>query len=370
MKKRIRVAFAVNDFLVGGVQRLYLDLFETLSPQEFEIHLVTLMRFPEKRELYESIPRHVIVHQLDFKRFRDLRAWWQCVRELSRMRPDVVVSSLFFSNTVLRVLQPFLRYRVIAIEQNTYIAKTRLQIMLDRLLAHLTYRIVAVSATVLAFTQAQESIPAEKFILIRNGIDLSRTRESASTADPEGLRREVGLFASDRVVLNVARLTEQKNQRALIEAFAVFGKEHPEYKLVIVGEGTLKLSFERLIEQHNARRFIILTGVREDIASFYALADFLVSTSFIEGMSIAQMEALANGVPLLATRTAGTDEMIEEGVNGYFISAPDAVSIQNGLEKMANADRGAMRTAARISAKQFDMHETARAYAALIRESL
>ena len=367
---RIPIVFIVNDFLFGGAQRLYLNLFDTFDRSEFDVHLVTLLEFPGKRYLYAEVPEHVSVHRFCFGSFKDIRKWWALARTLRRLHPQVVVSSLFFSNTVVRMLQPFFGYRVIAIEHNTYIAKTRAQILVDRVLSHCTYAIVAVSQTVLSFTTKQESIPEKKFRLIRNGVNLSKIENQLRTVDTIALRHQLKLAESDKVVLNVGRLTEQKNQGTLIEAFVTFSRSHPEYKLFILGEGKLKGEYERLTTKLHAENSVRLLGVKDDIISFYALADFLVSASYIEGLSMTQAEALAAGLPLLSTKTAGADEMIDEGKNGYFIKQPTADSICAGLEMMAVADLARMCTFARASAARYDIQETARRYVQLIRECL
>lgn len=364
MSDRIPVVFAVNDFLIGGVQRLYLDLFETLDRNTLELHLLTLMQFPDRKELYDAVPPHVSVHRLAFGSFRDVVSWWKLVKELKRIRPRIVVSSLFFTNTVLRVLKPFFGYRIVAMEHNTYVDKTGLQIFTDRVLAHVSEKIVAVSESVRKFTISQEGIAPEKFVVIRNGINIERIQKAARATDRVALRRGLGVLEEDTLVINVARLTKQKNQSALIEAFAA---SRPGYKLIILGEGALKGTYEAKIQELGAGKYIRLLGAKEDVVPFYAASDFFVSPSLIEGFGIAHAEALAAGLPVLTTKTAGPDEMIREGENGFFIESTTPEAILEGMEKMASADIAAMHAGAQRSVEAYSIARTAAAFEDLFR---
>jgi len=360
-----KVVFAINDFTYGGAQRLYIDLFEALGPQEFEIHLISLMDFPDKQDLFKEVPAHVQVHRFHFKNVKDLGEWLRLIKELRKINPAVAVTSLFFTNTVLRVLKPLIGYRVIAIEHNTYEKKTRFHIFIDRLLSHLTQTIVAVSETVRTFTSKQEKIPLEKFCVIHNGVDIERIEHILRQVDVSTLRRELGLSKDDKIIINVGRLTRQKNQGALIEAFAEFSQKYPQYKLLILGEGKLMDEYVSLIHELRVEKTIRLLGVRKDVIACCMLADFFVSASHIEGLSVAQIEALVCSLPILTTKTSGADEMIREGENGYFMEATTG-DIYAGLERMVNADLDHMRIQARETAKRYDIKKTAHAYADLM----
>ena len=364
--KKIKVAFCINDFLVGGAQRLHLGVFAGLDPSRYDMHLITLFKFPNKDDFYAEIPSHIKVHRLSFTGFKDLPSWLALHRLLRSMRPDVVIASLFFANTACRVLKPFLGYAVVATENNTYVDKTRAAIILDRVLSHITFKIIAVSETVRTFTAEQEQIPLEKFMVIRSGIGVQSSLRKAEGINRDATRLALGFGPGARVVVNAARLTRQKNQGALIQAFAAFSVAHPEYKLIIMGEGTKYGEYAKLIRELQAEDRIQLLGNIMDVGRYYAASDFFVSPSHIEGFGIAHVEALAFGLPVLTTKTAGPDEMIREGENGLFISDPSPDSIRVGLEKMASLDLVSMSEACRATADHYDIRHTVALYEKLI----
>lgn len=364
--KKIKVVFCINDFLVGGAQRLHLGLFAGLNPSRYDMHLVTLFAFPNKDDFYAEVPPFIMVHRLSFKGFKDLRSWRALYRLFRSMRPDVVIASLFFANTACRVLQPFLGYAVVATENNTYVDKTLGAIVIDWLLSLITFKIIAVSETVRAFTAEQEKIPLEKFMVIRSGVNIQELLHKAEGIDRDATRRALGFGPETRVVINAARLTRQKNQGALIHAFADFSAAHPEYKLIIMGEGTKYAEYAKLIHELQAEDRIRLLGNIMAVARYYAISEFFVSPSHIEGFGIAHVEALTFGLPVLTTKTAGPDEMIKEGENGVFISDPSPESIRAGLERMMSLNLASMREACRATADRYDIRHTVALYEELL----
>ena len=246
---------------------------------------------------------------------------------------------------------------------------TRSTIFVDRLLAHLTYRIIAVSETVRAFTARQEKIPLRKFMVVRSGIDVEKVIKAADAVNREAVRRSLGLTANDRVAINVARLTKQKNQGALIEAFAEFSASRSNEKLLILGEGSMYEAYAKVISERKAGDRIKLLGNVMDVTSHYVVSDYFVSPSHIEGFGIAHVEAFAAGIPVLTTKTAGPDEMIEEGKNGLFIVDASPAAIREGLEKMSLLDLTSMREACRKTADRYDIRHTVALYEKLITQS-
>ena len=369
--KRIRIVFGVNDFLVGGMQRQFAEQLKFYDRTKFDIHLITLFHFPGKPTLYDALPPDLPVHRLRFRGFIDLESWLQLYRLLRDLKPDIVVSSLFFGNTVFRVLKPLVGYVSIAREHNTYVDKPLFQRLVDRMLSRVSYVIVAVSNTVAEFTSLQEGISRERFFVIHNGIDVQEMRDRLQRLPPRSaLCREFDLRSEDRVFVNVARLTAQKNHRLLIDGFALFHAAHPGYKLAIVGDGSLRAKLEAHASDAGVARAVIFFGHRDDVWKFYKLAEAFVSASDIEGFSNAYLEALAAGVPLIATRTAGTDEILEDGVNGFSIGRASPEGVAEALNAFDAAAAERLRAGAVGSAERFDIRTTVGAYAALFERSI
>lgn len=363
--KKLRIVFGINDFGVGGAERMTARLIGKLDPERFECVLITLLPNPAQNALHE-LPASVTVHSFSFTGLFDIRSWRALSRTLRELRPNIVVSSLFFANTIFRTLRPLLGYVSISREHNTYINKPYRQQLIDRLLAPQSHTIVGVSKTVADFTAHQEHISRARFTVIHNGIDMQASaRALAALPSREAVREELGFGESDKILLTVARLTSQKNHELLLKGFARFREAHPEYVLAIVGEGDERSALEAQAASLGLSEVVRFFGHQQNPWKFYALADFFVSASVIEGMSNAYLEALAAGVPLVATLTAGTDELLKEGENGFAIHSSTPEAVAEALTRAAAADRQALSKQAKETAEEFSLERTVRAYEAL-----
>jgi glycosyltransferase involved in cell wall biosynthesis len=366
---KIKVAVITDNFVVGGAEKQLTELLLLFNRNKFDLSLITLSQFEDREVLYDQLPKWLQVYKLNFHGFKDISSWVALYKTLKAIGPDVVLSNLFFSNTVVRTLKPLLGYKVIVVEHNTYIDKTRKRIFTDKLLSYFSHKIVAVSRTVADFTAKQEHIPRNKFVVIHNGVNVEKIHSTlTSLPSKDTLKQELGFKSSDKVLLNVAGLKPKKNHKLLLDGFTLFHKKQPEYKLAIVGEGSLRKKLETQAHELGLDGVVTFFGLRRDIEKFYKISDIFVSASNIEGLSIAYLEALASGLPLVSTRTAGTDEILVDGENGFFILESSVEAVVESLGNMARADLEQMALNARVKAREFDLHKTAEKYSNLIAE--
>jgi len=363
VNKPVKVVFGLNDFLVGGMQRQFAEQMRYFDRDRFDITLITLFDFPRKEGMYNDLPENLPVHRLNFDGWFDIKEWFKLFNLLRHIKPDIVVSSLFFSNTVFRMLKPLVGYVAITREHNTYVDKAKRQKFTNRLLANLSHKIVAVSKTVADFVSKQEGITREKFMVIHNGVDVKKMQKELEKLPPKDeLKKELGFQKEDKILLNVARLTKQKNHKLLIDGFASFRKNNPEYKLAIVGDGALLEKLKAYARSKDVGEAVAFFGYRSDVYRFYKMSDVFVSTSMIEGLSNAYLEALAASLPLISTKTAGTDEFLENGKNGYIIEDSTVDAVENALTSAAQSDLSALKENALGSANNFSINDTVEKY--------
>jgi glycosyltransferase involved in cell wall biosynthesis len=352
--KKIKVIFGVNDFLVGGMQRQFIEQLRFFDRDRFDISLITLFEFPGQPDLFSQLPSDLRIHRLRFKDIRDLKSWGQLYRLLKQEKPDIVLSSLFFANTIFRVLKPLIGYQVIPCEHNTYTDKTFLQRLTDRVLAVVSYRIVAVSSTVASFTAKQEGIQRNKFVVIPNGVDVHAWQEEfAELPSKDTLKVELGFKSDEALILTVGRLMPQKNQKLLLEGFSEFHRTHPKSALAIVGYGPLQETLESYAEALRIKDVVRFFGVRNDVARFYKASDVFVLTSDIEGFPLVCIEAMSAGLPIVSTVTSGIDECIEDNVNGFLIKERTASCVAENIHKAADFDSDLPQEGARKTAESY-----------------
>ncbi len=196
--------------------------------------------------------------------------------------------------------------------------------------------------------------------LVANGVDTSAFRV-APIADGGPLR-----------LICVARLIERKGQHHLIEALRRLRDSGVAATLDLIGTGDAEATYRRQAEAAGLAGQVRFVGYvpREQIAEHYAAAHAFVLPSYNEGMSVATLEALAAGLPVVVTRTGGTAELVEERVNGLTFDWGDLDVLTAHLARLA-ADRALaqrMGAAARQRAEQFSWEAAAEQYAAMFEQ--
>lgn len=197
-------------------------------------------------------------------------------------------------------------------------------------------QLICVSEAAYATYQAA-SVPAEKLTIVRNGI-----QPPVVTVDRTEVRRSLGLPNEAQIVLTVARLTEQKGHRYLVEAMPTILQAAPQVYFVWAGDGPLEAKLRHQLEELAipAER-VIFGGWRNDVLQLLAAADLFVLPSLFEGLPLVVLEALAVGIPVIGTRVCGTSEAIEDGVSGCLVEPANsqqlATAISTALTQPAQA---------------------------------
>jgi len=359
-----KILIMINDFHVGGAQRLITQQIPRFIRRGFSVAVVTLMNDSKKENFYQDIPSEVAIYKIGMKTAYDIPGIWQLFTVIKKVNPDVIFSHLFLANAFSRILKILFSFNVISIEHNTYIYKKNKELWIDRLLAPLSKKIVAVSDDVKALTVKQQWIRSEKCIVIPNSVDIQKIDEYRKTANRSKLRKQFGFVDDEKIFIMVGRLSTQKNQALAIDAFISFAKRH-RARLIIAGEGVLMEDLQRQIEKLDAGQHIVLLGNKENIFDYYQATDFFLSTSHIEGLSLAFLEALAFGVPLVVTKTGGTKDLVVDGENGIIIESSTKDAVERALIRALSLPKDAG-ILARNTAEKFSIENNVDAYVGLI----
>ncbi|MCX7841325.1 MAG: glycosyltransferase, partial [Anaerolineae bacterium] len=193
---------------------------------------------------------------------------------------------------------------------------------------------------------------------VPNGVDLNVFYPGAPIPDDGVLK-----------LICVARLIERKGQHHLIQAVKQLTDEHIDVALDLVGTGDSLVAYQSLARELGVANRVRFIGYvpREEIADYYRAAHVFVLPSFNEGLALAGLEALATGLPLVLSRTGGTDDLVEEGVNGLTFDWADVATLAAHLRRLAT-DRALARrmgAASRQRAQRFSWDAIAEQYLAL-----
>jgi len=221
---------------------------------------------------------------------------------------------------------------------------------LDAWKYHRAEAIIAVSDAVRAGLLSC-GVSAERVTVVRDGVEVERFARVAG--DPAETRRSLGLEAHERIVLQVGHLGEEKGQRALIAATPAIRAKRSDVRVVIVGEGALRQSLERQAESLGVAPAVLFSGFRppEEIPRILQVADVFAFPSVQEGLGSSLLEAMAAGLPIVATRIGGIGESIRDGETGLLVPPGDSPRLAQAILRLL--DDGALSARLARSAQQW-----------------
>jgi len=200
-------------------------------------------------------------------------------------------------------------------------------------------RHIAVSADGLELLPRRAGLDARRTLQISNGVDLDRFAKPAPEAR-EALRRRLLGDAADGAVIccTVARLSAQKGLDVLVDAADVLRRRGgPAVRFLIVGDGELREQLTAHIARLDIGDVVRLIGARppDEVPDWLASADVFVLPSHYEGMSLAVMEAMATGLPVIVTRVSGTAELVPDAEHGRVVDPGDAEGLADAVAAVA-----------------------------------
>jgi glycosyltransferase involved in cell wall biosynthesis len=206
--------------------------------------------------------------------------------------------------------------------------------------------------------------------VVIHGTDLEDARRSRLT--PSQGRAALGLAPEGPVVGTVGNLTTKKDHRVLVQAFAALRRHIPDAQLCVIGSGPLEAQLRDWVRQARVEDATVLAGSRDDAPDLLPAFDVFALSSRFEGLSIALVEALAAGVPSVATRVGGVPEVLTGSGAGLMVPAGDVPALAAALESVLTDDvlHKQMAEAALDRAEDFDVRVAVRKIEALYDEVL
>ena len=201
----------------------------------------------------------------------------------------------------------------------------------NRFAARFTNYTVAVSADNARFICAEEGVDPARLKVLPNGIPLSPV---VSQLDRATILRQLGLPAGARVIGTVGRLVPVKNYPLLIEAFAQLRRNQPDLHLLFIGDGPIRTELEAQAQTLQIASSVHFLGMRSDVSDLLRLLDVFVLSSLSEGLSIALLEAMAAGCPIVVTAVGGNRELIQDGATGLLVPSGDVDSLATAIARL------------------------------------
>jgi len=206
-------------------------------------------------------------------------------------------------------------------------AKIALRHFLEQLLARRFHKIAAVSDAIREYVVREIGIDAGTVVTVHNGISIDDGESVAAIGGGE-----VAFIA-------VGRLAEIKNHRLMLHAFHEALKLGAAARLIIVGDGPERENIESYLRANRLEDKVTLLGFRSDVGELLRAADVFVLTSRYEGISVALLEAMRAGLPVIATRVGGVPETVRDGRTGLLVGPGDAPGLARAMCQLVDSEQ-------------------------------
>ena len=327
-----RVLYLSHAFAVGGAEEMVLNLIRHLPPSYVPAVACIHEAGPIGLEIERTgVPFKVLGltpglrHPFDLLRLRDF---------LHECQPDIVHTFLLTGSLYGRFAAMMARVPVvIGTEVNVYERKHALHARAERWLMRDTDAVVASAESVRDFYIRQVKADPAKVEVIYNAVDWAQLQ---ATVSRDEMRASVEVPAGAPLLTIIARLTEQKGHRILLDALARTDLAHAY--LLVVGDGPLRDVLERQVANLGLSARVRFLGARRDLGNILAATDVFVMPSFWEGLPLAMVLAMGAGLAVVATRVAGIPEVVQDGVTGLLVPPGDSGELGAALSRVVNGD--------------------------------
>ena len=336
-RRRMRVLQFATSLQVGGTERQLVALMRGLDRSRFDQRLACLRLGGELLDtLDDDLPRaeYPISSLMDP---RSLAQRLRLARDLRAQRIDVVHCHGFYANVFAVPAAWLARVPVILAsvrDSAGSILWTAAQQRTQRAICRMADGVL-VNARAVGDVLARTGYDPAKLHVVFNGVEMLPPANGA----PGRVRRELGIPAEVPLVATVTRLeraagVEFKGIGCFLDAVARLARSHPEARFLIVGDGHCRAELESRSKALGLDRVVLFTGVRRDIPDILRELSVSVLPSLTEGLSNSLLEAMACGVPVVATRVGGTPEVVVDDESGLLVPAGDPVALAEAIDRL------------------------------------
>jgi glycosyltransferase involved in cell wall biosynthesis len=361
------VCVVTHTFLphVGGIERVVYEQCKRLIQKQFEPMVLTHRNYTEKNYVFDGIKvqcynsvnigfrlgiPYAIPHVSSFKTFLEIIK----SKDLIHVHGHPYLSSLLAAKIAKRYGKP-----LVLTQHNTFIEYNKVWNTVERLndlaigkqVLKEADKIIVVSNATRKYVLSLGADP-EKVEVVHNGVDLNRFKPTNGIKDE--MRKKLGISNDTKVILTVRRLVYKNGIDTLIESARIVLMKNPKLVFVAVGKGPDSEKVKEKIAQLGLQRNFRLVGfvADPDLPSYYNAADFFVLPSKSgEGLPLVALEAMACGLPVIATDVGGTSEVLSEDY-GKLVPPNSPISLAEVILELSLKDLTALRNKLRTMMKQ------------------
>jgi glycosyltransferase involved in cell wall biosynthesis len=382
---KVRVLQIITRLIIGGAQETVMLVADMLDKSQWAVDVLSGPQTGSEGSLIEQVRERGIPLTIEpalvreVNPIKDLLAFFRLARFIRRGHYAIVHTNSSKAGILGRwaaylVGVPIIIHTVHGWghHDRQHPLVRRLYVLLEQITQPITDRLIVVSPRNIEKGLADGIAVPDKYVTIRSGIELDRFRHPSRP--PETVRTELGIPLGAPVVGTVTRLSPQKAPLDFIEAAARVVERRPDVHFVVVGDGPLRTDVEARLADLGLTECVHLTGLRRDIPELMHSFDLFVLSSLWEGLPRVLPQAMAAGLPIVATAVDGNAEAVTDGVNGFLTSPGDPQAMADALLRLLEdrALSAQMGDAGRASVGEFGarkmVSDTAALYESLLAE--
>lgn len=372
MNARIRIGQFIDTDVPGGAEVIMLNLSKLLLKKGYS---VVIMHFGhpwlEKLCRINNIESIILTGERYYKSIKLLPIFILIFAKiLKKNNIDILHSHLFGPVTAGALSSKLANIKHIGTFHDIYtIQNSKHRILLVKIALHLKTKIVVVSQNMKSVYDRIGKFDSRVIETIHNGVDTSIFNEMAKSDSCNGEfgRSKINFICSGRLV-------GLKRHIYLIEAFKNIRQElRDKAKLLLIGDGELKGTIEKYIIENNLEKDVTLLGFRGDIPCLLQQGDCFVLASSTEGLSCSIQEAMASGLPIVATDVGGNSELVRSNYNGVLVDPDNQKELTAALEKIIDDSKSRIlygKNSKKLIEKSFSLNEMVLKYERLYLRAL
>lgn len=332
-----RVAHIIHRLDVGGLENGLVNLINHMSPERYRHTIICMTDYnPAFRARIRR--DDVECYALRKRDGKDAGVYFRLRRLLSELRPDIVhTRNLSALEAQLPAWLAGVRCRVHGEhgrDVHDIDGRNRKYNLLRRAFRPLVDKYIPLSRDLEHWLKTHVGVREEKIVRICNGVDSILFHPTAQGREP---LPAPGFADTDSIVIGtLGRMQAVKDQLTLVRAFISLLDRHLDarqrLRLVLIGDGPLREQAQQLLRQANALELCWLPGSRDDAPDLLRGLDIFVLPSLAEGISNTLLEAMASGLPVVATRVGGNPELVLEGRTGTLVPSNDPGTMADALQ--------------------------------------
>lgn len=311
--KKVKLCLIVSELKSGGVESFIINYFKKIDKTEYRLFIMTHNK-PNKKISKTFTELGFKILYVPPKKKNIIKSLYYINKYMKKYKFDIVHSNLFKTNFIYLMIakKNNVKLRIAHSHNSEYkfkILNNFIYSLLHKLNLKYANYYIGCSNNALLYGFGNKVFDTNRYKVLYNAINVNEYKFNKSKR--EKIRKDLSIKDNEILLCNIGRFTKQKNHIFLINMFNKLNKINNNYKLLLIGDGTLKDNIRLLINEYNLEKNIIILDSFSDVKDYYSAMDIFLLPSLYEGMPLVIVESLSNGLKVICSKCFNKKEINE-----------------------------------------------------------